>query len=147
MPSPASRPSPDSDGGRRGERGQAMVELVLVLPVLLIILIGVVQFALVYHAKDVATTAAQEGARLAAADGRTPAEGAARARDVLQSGLGRTGSEVSGTAPDKGGAGGGRSRGRPAASWRLPLRSKRGCRRRSRWPAPRPTATACRRAG
>src|SRR3972149_1091068 len=102
MPSPASRPSPDSDGGRRGERGQAMVELVLVLPVLLIILIGVVQFALVYHAKDVATTAAQEGARLAAADGRTPAEGAARARDVLQSGLGRTGSEFRVTAQDMG---------------------------------------------
>lgn len=79
-----------------------MVELALVLPVLLVILIGVVQFALVYHAKNVATIAAQEGARLAAADGRTPAEGAARARDVLQSGLGGTGSEFSVTAQDTG---------------------------------------------
>src|SRR3972149_132633 len=114
MPSPASRLNPDSDGGRRGERGQAMVELVLVLPVLLIILIGVVQFALVYHAKDVATTAAQEGARLAAADGRTPAEGAARARDVLQSGLGRTGAGVRVTGQDTGGAVGGRARALPS---------------------------------
>ncbi len=79
-----------------------MVELALVLPVLLIILIAVVQFALVYHARDVATTAAQEGARLAAAEGRTPAEGAGRAQDVLKSGLGRTGSEFNVTAEETG---------------------------------------------
>lgn len=79
-----------------------MVELALVLPVLLIILIAVVQFALVYHARDVAATAAQEGARLAAAEGRTPAEGAGRAQDVLKSGLGRTGSEFAVTAQDTG---------------------------------------------
>ena len=52
------------------ERGQSMVEFALALPVLLVIIIGVVQFALVYHARDVATTAVQEGARLAAAEGR-----------------------------------------------------------------------------
>jgi Flp pilus assembly protein TadG len=79
-----------------------MVELALVLPVLLAILIGVVQFALVYHARDVAATAAQEGARLAAGEGRTPAEGAARTREVLQSGLGRTGREFTVTAQDTG---------------------------------------------
>ena len=44
-----------------------MVEFALVLPVLLLVLIGVVQFALVHHAQNVVTTAAQEGARLAAA--------------------------------------------------------------------------------
>ena len=70
------------------ERGQSMVEFALALPVLLVILIGVVQFALVYHARDVASTAVQEGARLAAAEGRTPAEGAVRAHEVLESGLG-----------------------------------------------------------
>jgi Flp pilus assembly protein TadG len=79
-----------------------MVELALALPVLLIILVAAVQFALVYHAKDVATTAAQEGARLAAAEGRTPAEGAGRAQDVLESGLGRTGSEFNVIAEDTG---------------------------------------------
>lgn len=87
---------------RYRESGQTMVELALALPVLLIILIAVVQFALVYHARDVATTAAQEGARLAAAEGRTPVEGADRAQDVLESGLGRTGSEFSVTAQDTG---------------------------------------------
>ncbi len=79
-----------------------MVELALVLPVLLLILIAIVQFALVYHARDVATTAAQEGARLAAAEGRTPEEGAARTRDVLESGLGETGAGFSVTAEDTG---------------------------------------------
>ena len=79
-----------------------MVELAIVMPVVLVVLIGVVQFALVYHAKNVATTAAQEGARFAAAEGRTPAEGEARARDVLASGLGGKGSEFSVTAQDGG---------------------------------------------
>jgi len=83
-----------------GERGQTMVELAIVMPILLIVLIGVVQFALVYHAENVATTAAQEGARLAAAEDRTAAEGAERTRDVLRSGLGKKGSEFIVTAED-----------------------------------------------
>lgn len=77
-----------------------MVELAIVMPVILIVLIGVVQFALVYHAKNVAATATQEGARLAAAEDRTAAEGADRARDVLLSGLGKKGAEFSVTAED-----------------------------------------------
>jgi Flp pilus assembly protein TadG len=72
-----------------------MVELAIVMPVLLVVLIGVVQFALVYHARNVTATAAQEGARLAAAEGRTSAEGEDRARSVLESGLGRKGNEFS----------------------------------------------------
>jgi Flp pilus assembly protein TadG len=84
------------------ERGQSMVEFALALPVLLVIIIGVVQFALVYHAKDVATTAVEEGARLAAAEGRTPAEGAERAHEVLESGLGRSAGGFTVTAQDSG---------------------------------------------
>lgn len=75
-----------------------MVEFALVLPVLLIILLGMVQFALVYHAKDVATTAAQEGARLAASEGRTLADGEARTHDVLEAGLGGNADEFTVTA-------------------------------------------------
>jgi Flp pilus assembly protein TadG len=84
------------------ERGQSMVEFALALPVLLLILIGVVQFALVYHARDVASTAVQEGARLAAAEGRTPAEGETRAHEVLESGLGPSASGFSVTAQNTG---------------------------------------------
>lgn len=70
------------------EAGQSLVEFALVAPVLLLVLFGAVQFALIVHARNVVTTAAQEGARFAAADGRTPGEGAARAEEVLSAGLG-----------------------------------------------------------
>ncbi len=68
-----------------------MVEFALVLPLLLIVLIGVVQFGLVHHAQNVASTAAQEGARLGAAEDGDPAIAETRTLDVLRSGLGSVG--------------------------------------------------------
>jgi Flp pilus assembly protein TadG len=64
------------------------VELALVLPVVLFVLLAAVQFALVVHAQNVVTAAAQEGARYGAAEGRTAIEGAGRAQDVLAAGIG-----------------------------------------------------------
>ena len=77
-------------GSRDGEgaRGQSLVELALVLPALLLVLVAVVQLALVIHAQNVITAAAQEGARYGAAEGRTATEGAMRAQEVLASGIG-----------------------------------------------------------
>ncbi len=72
----------------RDESGGSTAELALVLPVLLVVLIGTVQFALVHHARTVAETAAIEGARLAASDGYGIEQGALRVRDVLEAGLG-----------------------------------------------------------
>ena len=74
-----------------GERGSASVEAALVLPLLLLALLGSVQFALVHHAGSVARAAAVEGARLAASEGASQEAGAARARAVLRSGLGGAG--------------------------------------------------------
>lgn len=85
-----------------GEAGESMVEFALVLPVLLLVLIGVVQFALVHHAQNVVTTAAQEGARRAAAEGRDAIDGEQRTRDVLGSGLGSTGEDFEVVATDDG---------------------------------------------
>jgi len=68
-----------------------MVEFALVLPLLLLVLLGVVQFGLVHHAQNVASTAAQEGARLGAAEGGDTAIAEQRTLDVLRSGLGVTG--------------------------------------------------------
>lgn len=80
---------------RRGpttdEAGESMVEFALVLPLLLLVLVGVVQFALVHHAQNVATTAAQEGARHGAAEDGDVAVAEERALDVLRSGLGSLG--------------------------------------------------------
>ncbi|MGE3856286.1 MAG: TadE/TadG family type IV pilus assembly protein [Dehalococcoidia bacterium] len=73
------------------ESGAGTVELALTLPLLLIVLIGAVQIALVHHARTVAETAAVEGARLAASEGYTLADGAARTRSLLEAGLGATG--------------------------------------------------------
>jgi hypothetical protein len=52
-------------GRRPDERGQAVVEMALILPVLLLLLIGMLEFSRAWHAKQVITDAAREGARLA----------------------------------------------------------------------------------
>lgn len=49
----------------RNERGQAMVELALVLPILLILLMGTVEFGRIFHSYLIITNASREGARLA----------------------------------------------------------------------------------
>ncbi len=46
-----------------GQRGVAMVEFAIVLPLLLIILFGIVEFGLVLFNKQVITNASREGAR------------------------------------------------------------------------------------
>jgi len=49
----------------KDDRGQAMVELALVLPILLILFMGVIEFGRVYHSYLVITNASREGARVA----------------------------------------------------------------------------------
>jgi Flp pilus assembly protein TadG len=49
----------------RDESGQGLVELALVLPVLLALVLGILEFGRAYHLKNVVTDAAREGARLA----------------------------------------------------------------------------------
>ena len=87
----------------RDESGQSTVELALAMPLLLVVLIGAVQFALVQHAGQVAETAAAEGARLAAGEGHSLLEGAERTRELLEAGLGATGAAFSVTAEERGG--------------------------------------------
>ncbi|MEW6771806.1 MAG: TadE/TadG family type IV pilus assembly protein [Bacillota bacterium] len=50
----------------KNERGQATVELALVLPILILILFGIMEFGRIFSAYLVITNAAREGARLAA---------------------------------------------------------------------------------
>lgn len=86
----------------RDESGASMVEAALALPLLLVVLVGAVQFALVHHARTVAETAAIEGARLAAADGYGLEDGALRTRELLEAGLGATGAGFTVTAESQG---------------------------------------------
>lgn len=56
-------------GGRRGrlseERGQSLVEFVIALPVLLVIVFGIIEFATAWRTYQIITNAAREGARVA----------------------------------------------------------------------------------
>ena len=58
-------------GGKRSERGAELVEMAIVMPVLLILMAGIVDFALLFHSYQVTTNAAREGARLAVLPGYT----------------------------------------------------------------------------
>lgn len=71
------------------ERGAVTAEFAIVAPVLMVAVLGVVQFGLWYHAQSVARTAAIEAARTAAAEEATVAAGRARGIEVLKAGLGR----------------------------------------------------------
>jgi hypothetical protein len=68
--------------------GAALPELALTFPLLLLVLVAVLQFALVVHAHQVVTAAAQEAARVAATEGRTPGEGQEYAAALLRAALG-----------------------------------------------------------
>lgn len=57
------------------ERGSVTIEMVIIFPVLLIVLFGSVQTGLWFHNRNIAMTAAQEGARAAAAYESTSAAG------------------------------------------------------------------------
>jgi Flp pilus assembly protein TadG len=60
---------------RTRQRGQALVELALVLPILLILFVGIIEFARAWNLHQVITDAAREGARRAViANNATQAE-------------------------------------------------------------------------
>jgi Flp pilus assembly protein TadG len=64
----------------RTERGAAVVDVVLVMIVLVPVVLGILQVALVLFVRNTLASAASEGARLAATHDRGPADGAALAR-------------------------------------------------------------------
>jgi len=74
--------------------GSTVIEAVLVIPVFMLLLLIVVQLALWSHAAQVAQLAASTGDRTARSIGGGPAEGADRARSVLNG----PGSDVSSSA-------------------------------------------------
>lgn len=50
----------------KSQRGQALVEFALILPLLLLLVFGIIQFGFIFHAYLTVNEAAREGARLAA---------------------------------------------------------------------------------
>jgi TadE-like protein len=72
----------------RSRAAQALVESALTLPLVITLTLGVLQVVLYTHARAVLTSAVQEGARLAAEDGRGLDEGFTRAQALVTAGLG-----------------------------------------------------------
>ena len=68
---------------RESEHGQAMVEFALVLPVLLLVLLGIVQFGIAYSHSLTLTDAVRAGAREAAVS-RTAADPTAAATQAVR---------------------------------------------------------------
>lgn len=87
MPATVQRPGTNHPVGRRGprrlSRGQATVELVLVLPVVVLALLLIIQVGLVARSQVLLVAAAREGARAGAAGGPDAAPDAVRAATGL----------------------------------------------------------------
>ena len=66
------------------ERGQAVIEMALTLPLLLIVVFGIIDFGFMFQRYEAVTNAAREGARLGVLPDYTAAEAQNRAIDYLR---------------------------------------------------------------
>lgn len=73
---------------RRGhsEKGAALLEAAVTIPMLLLIAVGIFEFGRAYQTWQVVTNAAREGARIAVLPDPTPGLAEQRVRDYLQAG-------------------------------------------------------------
>jgi Flp pilus assembly protein TadG len=67
----------------RKDSGSAIVDFVLVAPLLIAVALAILQVILVMHVRTVLTSAAAEGARAAALSGADPRAGERRARAII----------------------------------------------------------------
>ena len=68
---------------RSNERGQAVIELALTLPLLLVVVFGIIDFGFMFQRYEAVTNAAREGARLGVLANYTGTEAENRALDYL----------------------------------------------------------------
>jgi Flp pilus assembly protein TadG len=90
----------------RSERGQAVIELALTLPLLLLVLMGVFDFGLMFQRYEVVSNAAREAARIAVlktdftiTDARTHAVNYLAAGGISSGSVANTADCVGGTSP------------------------------------------------
>jgi Flp pilus assembly protein TadG len=67
----------------RDERGAVAAELVIATPLLLLLIMGVIQFALWEHAEHIASAVAQQGVSVGRLQGETAGAGQAEAHSIL----------------------------------------------------------------
>lgn len=70
----------------RSERGAELIEFALVFPVLLMVVLGIVDFGFLFQRMEVVTNAAREGARIAVLPGYAVADVKARACNYMVTG-------------------------------------------------------------
>lgn len=80
---------------QRRERAEGLVGFALTVPLVLLVVLAGVELTFWLHAQDVVMTAAQEGARAAAREGGSAADGEQAARTLLRDGLGASAGRVS----------------------------------------------------
>ena len=68
------------------ERGAELIEFALVFPVLLMVVLGIVDFGFLFQRMEVVTNAAREGARIAVLPGYATADVQARVQNYVQTG-------------------------------------------------------------
>jgi hypothetical protein len=61
-----------SSGRRDGERGAVLVETAILIPIILIITFGLIEFSMVYQSSSTGAGAARAGARTASAEAKLP---------------------------------------------------------------------------
>lgn len=71
---------------RKGERGSALIEAALTLPLLLLVSVGIFEFGRAFQTWQVLTNAAREGARIAVLPGAAASDVQTRVRQYLQAG-------------------------------------------------------------
>jgi Flp pilus assembly protein TadG len=70
----------------KSERGAALLEAAITLPMLLLIAVGIFEFGRAYQTWQILTNAAREGARMAVLPDPTPGNVETRVRDYMQAG-------------------------------------------------------------
>lgn len=73
-------------GRLRSERGAELIEFALVFPVLLLVVLGIVDFGFLFQRMEVITNAAREGARIAVLPAYSTADVQARVCNYVQTG-------------------------------------------------------------
>ena len=70
----------------RSEKGAALIEAAITVPIILLISVGIFEFGRAYQTWQVLTNAAREGARMAVITTSTDADITARVRNYMQAG-------------------------------------------------------------